>query len=264
MKAKSFKSFFLLACCIAFGGILGCRAEVQELVEEPKGVLFAEKEHSSDIDTIVAEGADSVTGDMYADKYRYAKNTPEGVQMVDVNSKYTSGRLFYTVQSARLVRSTEEMGIPLSGFSYEARLYKNAENQWTEGNQPKWIQEDGTFDEDIYLILVDMILESDNAAMTANTDSPDPYLFRIDGLLSLFDGKDSANFLMMSYFSEMGKDPAHEFYVHIEPGQRIACTVGFVVEDQWLNNSGDLSQLCLCNTQGVKNSVYLDLGLTMD
>lgn len=113
------------------------------------------------------------------------------------------------------------------------------------------------------MILVDMILESDNAAMTANTDYPDPYLFRIDGLLSLFDGKDSASFLMMSYFSEMGKDPAHEFYVHIEPGQRIACTVGFVVEDQWLNNSGDLSRLCLCNTQGVKDSVFLNLGLEL-
>lgn len=72
---------------------------------------------------------------------------------------------------------------------------------------------------------------------------------------------------MMDYFSEMGEigtDLESEFIVCLQPGESITCTVGFVVEDKWLANSSDLSQLSICNTQGIANSVFLNLGLELE
>lgn len=111
MNGKYLKKLFCwLVYAFVFAGLLCSCVKQQEPVEEQKDDLFAGEEHTSNIDTIVADGTDSVTGDIYADRYRYAEDTLEGVRMVDVNSQYTSGRLFYTVQSVRLARSTEEMG----------------------------------------------------------------------------------------------------------------------------------------------------------
>lgn len=278
MKSKYLKVFIisLLGCCIAIGDIHSYQTKNHEAQKdfsnENTDILFVEEDHISGIEILFADGSNSVTDEMYEIKHQYAENTPDGVRMVDINSNYSSGRLFYTVKSARLVTSVDEMQVPLSGFSHDARLYKDEENNWIEGTQPKWIKEDGTFDTGTYLILLDVVLENDNAAMVTDDDPnsryySDPYYFRIDGLLSLFDMNRPTKFRMMDYFSEMGEigtDLESEFIVCLQPGESITCTVGFVVEDKWLANSSDLSQLSICNTQGIANSVFLNLGLELE
>lgn len=283
LKYLSLVSFLILVCCVVAQGRYEKRMKLSgtikaspgaieyETVSETNGtldVLFVEEEYLSGIDVLFADGHKSISDEMYSTRYRYAENTPEGVRMVDINSNYTSGRLFYTVKSARLAMNINEMDVPLTGFSREARLYKNEENKWIEGKQPKWIKEDGTFEKGKYLILVDLILESDNAAMVTD-DEPnsryysDPYLFRLDGLLSLFDMNRPSRFAMMDYFDKMSLDPENEFVIYLQPGERTTCTIGFIVEDTWLSNPSDFSQLTLCNTQGVKDSVYINLGLEL-
>lgn len=275
MKSKFLRVFIisLLGCCITIGAIHTYQTKThitqKDFPNPNTDILFVEEDHTSGIEILFADGPNSVTDEMYEVKYQYAENTPDGVRMVDVNSSYSSGRLFYTVKSARLVTSTDEMKVPLSGFTRDARLYKDEENNWIEGTLPKWIKEDGTFDTGTYLILLDIIVENDNAAMVTD-DEPnsryysDPYFFRIDGLLSLFDMNRPTRFRMMDYFSEMDSDLESEFIVYLQPGECITCTVGFIVEDKWLANSKNLSQLSICNTQGIANSVFINLGLELE
>ena len=263
--------FVCICICVIIGRNLDKRYSVQETGTNVNfDRLYVEKEHPIDFDKVKAENANDTNGHVksqhiYAEMYQYAENTINGVKTVYFNPYFISGRLFITAKSVKLITNIQEMNTTIDGFCREARLYKDKNNQWHEGEKPPWILDDGSVKDGIYFILIDISIENDDAAIISQIDSyDDPYLFNASTLFSLFDMAAPAMSTGMYYFSGYGAAPQDEFMFHLEPGKTNDYVIGFVVEDEWLAQPSDLGQLYICNTQGIKNSVYIPLNLKVD
>ena len=235
--------------------------------ETDTGVLKVD--HECKIDDFNTEGT-SPTNISLDVAHQYFKNTSDGVKILEFNPRFASGCLWVTAHSARVATSIDEMNLPLDGFSYEACLYKNDENKWEKGDQPEWIKADGNFQEGVYLVLIDITVENDGASIKVDPDKQggflgDPYLFNMDGIFSLFDFNRESGYLTIDYFSgisgEPEYDPDFELLFRLEPGASKSYTIGFVVEENWLSDSADLSQLYIGNTMGLPEGVYINIGL---
>lgn len=223
------------------------------------------------IDSIDPNQYGNLSIDTIFETTKYARKTEKGVELINVNNDYVSGYLLYTITSARVATSVEEMQCSPDGFLRDTYLTLDQNGNWEQLDTPTHIQEDGTFVEGYYVILVDITVENHDAAR--RTDLPgyyeDPYLFRADGLLFLADMEaergdyPNANYSYdyLDYFSQKDSYPEHPCVFRLEPGETIDFTVGFLLDSEAYGGTIDFSRFRACTTSGHPDSAFVDLNL---
>lgn len=147
--------------------------------------------------------------------------------------------------------------------------------------------QNGSFFDGVYLLLVDVRVTSNNATdwtsyethtQSDGTQVPageftDPYLFRVDSIVSLSDtsiettnyegssGPDSYYTRSINYYSRMGENPENPILFRLEPGDEITFTIGFLVGDNRKGGPNDLTCLVLSDYSGGFEGNFIDLQL---
>lgn len=197
-----------------------------------------------------------VTAENWRDAWSYAAHTEEGVQLAFIDSEFASGKLVYTITGADVITNIRDLTTKKEGFSREACLELDSNNEWQKLEQPPCIREDGSFEEGWYLVLLQLSVTNDNAVAAGK----DPYLFNAQCLLTLADlrYKTAGNYRCMTidYFSGLDEYSKHPFSFCLEPGENTVFTVGYLVRNP------DFSALRACTTTGGEQSTFVDLQLS--
>ena len=196
--------------------------------------------------------------------YAYAEKTDEGIRMIETDNSFVSGRLIYTLTDIRVAKHADELSIGTDGFTYEACLTKDENNRWTDGVRPDFIDESGAFAEGWSVVVVDITVYNDDAAMVTDENHyDDPYVFRADCLLNIADCSKPAThnypYSTPDYFSEINGRKEHEFAFRLEPGEEISFSIGFMVSTELMLGAYDIRNLKLCKTSGSVNSCFIDI-----
>ena len=129
----------------------------------------------------------------------------------------------------------------------------------------RYVTADGILKEGGYFVVLDLQIESIDAAAELDLTNEDPYLFRADSLLTLVDltEKQSKNYYYqnINYFSLFGSNEQHPFAFTLEPGDSIEFSIGFFVGNKKDGSERDLSQLRACTSSGNPKSNFIDLDL---
>lgn len=211
-----------------------------------------------------ANGAKSFSRQELMSIYAYAEKTEQGIRMIETNNSFVSGRLIYTLTDIRVAKHADELPIGTNGFTYEACLTKDENYRWTEGIRPDFIDESGNFAKGWCVVVVDITVYNDNAAMLIGENSNhDPYVFRADSLLNIADcSKPAAHnypYSTPDYFSMINDRNEHEFAFKLEPGEETSFSIGFMVSTEVLQGAYDLRNLKLCKTSGSVNASMIDI-----
>jgi len=175
------------------------------------------------------------------------------------SGRLAKGNLHHEVVGVRVV--TQVDGIPQKGgfAPNESGCTYDSDGNETIWHYPDFIQEDGTFANGLRLVLLDVVITSEEAKNWVKSKGnaygnnaglfDDPYLFRIDGIYSLREisatNGDQPFTWTPVFFSEMGTVEAHPFAYRLEPGEKICVTVGFLMGNYWDGSDMDLSTLCI-------------------
>lgn len=224
------------------------------------------------MDSIKPNQYGAVSVDKLLEISGYSRQTDKGVELIDFDNRYTSGYLLYTITSARVATSVEEMQCPPDGFLLEACYSEEKVDGYSLVlDMPPFVQDDGSFRDGYCVVLVDITVESRNAAMRTGEmiDYDDPYLFRADSLITLVDLEDDqgdypgANYSYkdIRYFSEKDQFPEHETAFRLEPGETIDCTVGYILNAESYGGTIDFSRFRACTSSGHPDSALVDLNL---
>ena len=158
-----------------------------------------------------------------------------------------TGKLEVTLTDARAV--THADGIPTEGGFYPYDWYLYMGEGWTQQYRKfeEFIQEDGSFAEGVFLILVDITIENHDAEIYEGHAKSygDRYLFHPEWYLKLTEMKYDRKW-SFRYSSRYGM--AHEeesLCIHLEPGESVDLTIGYLVGDNWDGSTRDLSNLAL-------------------
>lgn len=215
-------------------------------------------------------------GNFSADKLMeisaYARQTDDGIELIKLTNDFASGYLIYTIMSADVVTSLDEMHTPADGFLYETYNRLDEETgRWVHTDVPAHIQEDGSFADGYYLVLIDITVSNHDAARRTDRvgDYDDPYLFRADSFLTLADlwaergDYEGANYqyTTIDYFSEQDRYPENPCVFRLEPDKTINFTIGFLLNAQDYGSDFDLSRFRACTTSGNEDSAFIDLNL---
>lgn len=261
----------LLAACLVFS-LTGCRSEDHE---EPGTHLSLQPSAGEPL-----PGNAPASGTAPAGESRPGGESSLTFECTpgDFGARYlVSGKLIYTVTGARAV--SDRAGIPEGAFQKSADdvlMFPNGEG--VEYRYPDFIQEDGSFIDGAYLILVDMTVESQDAAnlTAAEVDEngvkgkyDSPYIFRADYFFCLTDlseegqtgGLDSPIIQHPKFFSLCGQREEHSFAFELLPGETIAFTIGFLVGDYPSGAPRSLSELCLTDVMGTSAATFVHLNL---
>lgn len=204
--------------------------------------------------------------------FEIVPNTPESGDLV-------SGKLLYTVTGARVI--TSQADIPEGGFDSEAyaSFYPSA-GQQIMCYYPDFIQADGSFMDGIYLVLVDMTVESQDATNKTSADADEngnfrgkfdtPYIFRADSFFYLIDSsKDArktsesmaATAYQISFFSLFKQRDEHRFAFELLPGESKSFTIGYLVGDCYTGRPTNLADLALCRLMNDPTATFIHLNL---
>ena len=211
-----------------------------------------------------ANGAKSFSQQELISIYAYAEKTDQGIRMIETNNSFVSGRLIYTVTDIRVAKHADELPIGIDGFTCEACLTKDENYRWTEGIRPDFIDESGAFAEGWCVVVVDITVYNDDAAMLIGENSNhDPYVFRADSLLNIADCSKPAAYnypySTPDYFSQINRGKGHEFAFRLEPGEETSFSIGFMVSTELMLGAYDLRNLKLCKTSGSVNACMIDI-----
>lgn len=174
-----------------------------------------------------------------------------------------SGKLVVTVNDVWVI--THEDGIPEEGgvYPFDTNLYMG--EGWTEYyGHPDYIQEDGAFLEGVFMILANVTVENQDAKCRLEEGdilNTDPYLFKIWNILKLTE-LDLPRYWNANYFSLYNPDAQHSMGFHLEPGETVTFTVGYLVGDKWDGSTRDLSELALCFKEAPGGRILIPLGLS--
>lgn len=211
-----------------------------------------------------ANGAKSFSQQELISIYAYAEKTDQGIRMIETNNSFVSGRLIYTVTDIRVAKHADELPIGIDGFTCEACLTKDENYRWTEGIRPDFIDEFGAFAEGWCVVVVDITVYNDDAAMLIGENSNhDPHVFRADSLLNIADCSKPAAYnypySTPDYFSQINRGKGHEFAFRLEPGEETSFSIGFMVSTELMLGAYDLRNLKLCKTSGSVNACMIDI-----
>lgn len=199
------------------------------------------------------------------------EETPE----TDGNMK--SGKLIYTLTGARAVNHAAD--IPEGSFSDSGGyLFMFPDGKEALYTYPEFIQEDGSFIDGAYLVLVDFTVESQDAVCKTPDDVEpdgtgggkysDPYIFQADSFFPVYDtsqadpsNPDSAGNRYRSYylafFSMLNNREEHPYAFRLLPGETVGLTVGYLVGDNVDGTPNDLTNVCVRSDVGT----YINLSL---
>lgn len=210
------------------------------------------------LEDIGVHGAGSITAEDWRASWLYAEHTEKGVQLAHIDSDLQSGKLIYTITSADVITNLNDLKTKKDGFSYDACLALDSNNEWQKLEQPACIHEDGSFEEGWCLVLLNILVMNDNAV---NTD--EPYQFDAGRLLTLADlrYKTAGNYRCkyIDYFSGFNNNAEREFSFILEPGEEKSFTIGYLLNDS--SGKMDFSALRACTTTGGEMSTFVNLKL---
>jgi len=210
----------------------------------------------AELGDIGVRGAGSITFEDWRASWTYAAHTDAGVQLAHIESGFDTGKLVYTVTGADVITDLRELNTKVDGFSYDACLMLDGNNEWQKLERPGCIREDGSFEEGWYLVLLHMTVRNDNASVKGST----PYQFDAGRLLTLADlrYKTGGNYRAqyIDYFSGPDGASPRSFAFTVKPGEETCITVGWLV-------SGDVNFAALraCTTTGGEQSTFVNLKL---
>lgn len=192
----------------------------------------------------------------------YAAYTADGVLFYHYPK---TGRLAITVTGARLVTDLADLGGSYAGFSHDTYLALSTDSeqpQWNVQPMPVCLNPDGSFKDGYRLLLVELLVENQNATEYTSDSNPNPHAFIDSGFLTLTTlGKTEefqSNYINSSYISDGTCTATWENYFEILPGPPQKITIGFLLEP---NFPWNLQDCCLCNTSGNQDSVLIHLQL---
>ena len=214
------------------------------------------------LEDIGTRGAGSITGADWRKAWSYAEHTQQGVRLAHISSEFKSGKLVYTITDAHVITNINDLSTKKDGFSREACLYLDSNNEWQKADRPACIREDGSFEEGWYLVTVDLLVRNDDAAVTGEN----PYLFNAQSLLTLADlrHKTVGNYRCtnIDYFSGLNDYPKGQFAFCLEPGEEKSFTIGYLIRvTPDASGNPDLSAFRACTTTGGERSTFVDLKL---
>lgn len=168
---------------------------------------------------------------------------------LEVNTGLSAGSLRMTVTDVSLI--TDGADLPPKEFFLE--------------QYDRYVSSDGSLKEGSCFVVLDLQIESIDAAAELDLNNEDPYLFRADSLLTLVDltEKQSKNYYYqnINYFSLFGSNEQHPFAFNLNPGDSIEFSIGFFVGNKKDGSERDLSQLRACTSSGNPKSDFIDLNL---
>jgi hypothetical protein len=196
--------------------------------------------------------------------HAYAEKTDQGIRMIETDNSFVFGRLIYTLTDIRVAKHADELPIGTDGFTYEACLTKDENNRWTEGIRPDFIDDSGAFAEGWSVVVVDITVYNDDAAMLLGENSNhDPYVFRADSLLNIADCSKPAAYnypySTPDYFSQINRGKGPEFAFRLEPGEETCFSIGFMVSTELMLGAYDIHNLKLCKTSGSVKACFIDI-----
>lgn len=142
--------------------------------------------------------------------------------------------LSYTIENSRLITSGSRVDLPLDNFLWGFTLQTTWDKQTRK--YPEGITSDGCLAEGFYMVILDVECTNLNAMLEDNEKTSyygDPFLFRADGLLELFDDVMPENNLYhqtsINYFSTEGKQFSdHPCLFSVSVGETTRFTIGFL------------------------------------
>lgn len=191
------------------------------------------------------------------------ENTIPSFLLTPKGGTLKQGSLIFTIDGAEAI--TDMDNIPnAEGFSFGNFVVTYSDNKEVVYHYPEFVQSDGSFIHGVTLILVHMVVESDNAAAYTKADNAsasfdDPYLFRADTFIQLIDlgntyqvteGGGMVNqarnvYFDELYFSKLNECSENEIVFRLSPGEKTDFYVGFLVGNNEDGSERDLSQLCI-------------------
>ena len=201
----------------------------------------------------------------------YAEYVPSGIQMVDFQREYGSGKLIYTITDVYVINNINDRGASTGGLSIDTKMCWSEENGWQELEKPNWLNNDGSFDPNVSILMVDISVYNDGVKLSSDTDRYgnviDSHTFNADGLIWLSNMQSSPekhnySYTAINYFSLLGADPNYAYDYQVAPGDTISFTVGFVLGPDFAYQLEDM--LFLTNTCGNENGIYIKLNLGKD
>ena len=201
-----------------------------------------------------------------------------------------TGSLCCAFSNARFAHSLSDLPTPdTSHFRDGQSLYFLRSNKeiLIDLDDKEFIQEDGSFFDGAYMVLVDVTVTSHNATdwtkneTYAHSDGfkvpageySDPYLFRADALVWLSDlsigttnledssKPDSYRTQSLNYFSELGEVQEDPLLFRLEPGEETRFTIGFLAGNKRMGGVNDLSMLALSDLSGDRTGHFIELKL---
>lgn len=171
----------------------------------------------------------------------------------------SQGSLTFTVTAANLLSSSSEEKLEIDYFQEHTFLPMPSGGDTTVIEYPNYLDSTGRLVDGCYLIALDISVESNGAMGNLYSD---PYIFRADDMVYLINCelKDDGNYhpyRTVCYFSELGKCDEHSMAYRLEPGETISFTIGFLVNETWINNNSSLYGSLGISTK----SVLIDLGI---
>lgn len=179
------------------------------------------------------------------------------------------GKLLYTITAAKAITHTNEIPA-IDAIDPETIIWQPDGSNIIDYSYPDFVNEDGSFLPNCYLILVDVSVESQNATAITRLNSEgqyeDPYTFRADRLTLVdLSNTDTAGFFYVEevdYFSNYAECSEHPLAFRLEPGDKKEFTLGWFIGGYKYDGSlTKLSNLCLCDTYGNPDSTLVKLGL---
>lgn len=197
------------------------------------------------------------------------------------------GKLIFTLTGARVV--TREQDIPEGGIAGEPAVVFNGDGTETiySCREREFIREDGSFVDGVYMILLDVTVESqDFLYKTKDEKGPfyDPYLFRSQFFFWIKDPNDgygigsARGYYNINFYSGFGENvnaedrERYEAYnvdnynlaVRILPGESKSITLGYVIGNNLDGTPRNLEDLCAVpiRVYGERhNKILINLGL---
>lgn len=255
MKIKQLVSFAVIACMILV--LVGCSKEAPTILEldDPHSTAATEIDPTPDSTSNRDDCSETSSG--------------VTIEFSEETKDLVEGTLLFTIVNATIV--THEDNIPLEGGTFsDCAIWQIQNDEVVEYRYPNFINADGSFLEDSCLVLVEVVVESQNA--TARTDVENgalydnPYIFRADRLtLADLTRKDRGGYYIveeLDYFSGLNSCVEHPFAYQLKPGEVKTFTLGWFIGGHKHDGSlTDFSNLCLCDTYGNRDSTLVKLGL---
>ena len=178
------------------------------------------------------------------------------------------GRLVHTIKSVRIITNAKD--IPTTGGfdDYRPACTYDENGNETVWHYPEFVKNNGDFVEHVRLVILDIVVTSDNAENWTINDldengNPkghyaDPYVFRIDGKYSLSDTTAAKHnrFWTPDFFSALNYAEEHPFAYRLLPGESVSFSVGFLVGNDYDGSKIPISTLFIRIPFGLLGSDY--------